>query len=913
MTFYVYIRSCGEDGAAGTADDFDIAKFVHTISEQSAQDSSPQSSQLSKYFSNNTTAIVGVVIDPTGAIISGATITATNKETTVIYTTSSDAQGKFIFLDLLAGTYQINVEAEGFSTTTITNIKVQGSLISDIIVKLMPGGTEEIVDVSGEPESTETLATINTLPINPRHFLDFALTSDKKNQPTPTAPISTPRLRKYFPETLVWQPELVTDNNGQAQMKFKLADNITTWKMSIIASTADGKLGAIEKEFQAFQPFFIDHDPPPVLTEGDQISLPVVLHNYLDKSTSVNLSIAPESWFTLLGPAQKQAEVAAGDELRQTFDLRATACVKAGKQRITAIGNDAGDAIEKLVSVHPDGKENVDTLYQLLDDSSTFNLNIPDIALKSNREAELKIYPNLLAHVAESIEAILQRPYGCAEQTISSTYPSLLILRYLKQNDKSSPTLAEKAQRYLQAGYDRLMGYRDGSGGFSYWEHSDADLALTAYALKFLDDAKEFINVDGDTIEDARSWIINRQRGDGSWPAHNIYINEDPRRDAMLTALIARLLGGLDGSKKSDSVMNQARALIYLAPRVDEIDEPYLIASYALAAIDAGQINDAAHALDRLRALAHSEAGGSYWALETNTPFYGWGLAGRIETTALVAQALSRASSETNLAKPGDEDLINRGLLFLLHNKDHYGVWYSTQATVNVLNTLITMLAKRERAINNGGRAVENGNIAQVLINGRPAVTFEAPASDQIADPIIINLSQFLTENNNRIEIHHARGAAQIVSSYYLPWLNASKASDEKALSDSASELRLSVKFNKTEVNIGNEIVCHVEAERIGHRGYGMMLAEIGLPPGAEVDRDSLEEAVKASGYSFSHYDILPDRLIVYLWPQAGGVKFSFKFHPRFAMNALAAMSMLYDYYNPEAKVLLAPERFLVK
>jgi hypothetical protein len=50
-----------------------------------------------------------------------------------------------------------------------------------------------------------------------------------------------------------------------------------------------------------------------------------------------------------------------------------------------------------------------------------------------------------------------------------------------------------------------------------------------------------------------------------------------------------------------------------------------------------------------------------------------------------------------------------------------------------------------------------------------------------------------------------------------------------------------------------------VDAERIGFRGYGMLLAEIGLPPGAAVDRSSLERAMKASGGDINQYDVLPD------------------------------------------------------
>src|SRR5262249_24915232 len=100
-------------------------------------------------------------------------------------------------------------------------------------------------------------------------------------------PISTPRLREYFPETLVWQPELITDRHGRSHVNFKVADNITSWKLSVLAPVANGQIGSAEKEFPAFQPFFADLDPPPVLTQNDEISLPVVLRNYLGKPQQV--------------------------------------------------------------------------------------------------------------------------------------------------------------------------------------------------------------------------------------------------------------------------------------------------------------------------------------------------------------------------------------------------------------------------------------------------------------------------------------------------------------------------------------------------------------------------------------------------------------------------------------------------
>jgi len=92
-----------------------------------------------------------------------------------------------------------------------------------------------------------------------------------------------------------------------------------------------------------------------------------------------------------------------------------------------------------------------------------------------------------------------------------------------------------------------------------------------------------------------------------------------------------------------------------------------------------------------------------------------------------------------------------------------------------------------------------------------------------------------------------------------------------------------------------------------------MMLAEIGLPPGAEVDRDSLDKTMAASSWAIQQFDVLPDRIIVYLWPQAGGTTFSFDFKTRFGVNAETTPSILYDYYNPDAQALVAPTRIVAE
>jgi hypothetical protein len=249
-------------------------------------------------------------------------------------------------------------------------------------------------------------------------------------------------------------------------------------------------------------------------------------------------------------------------------------------------------------------------------------------------------------------------------------------------------------------------------------------------------------------------------------------------------------------------------------------------------------------------------------------------------------------------------------LLFLLGTKDRYGVWLSTQATINVLETLISL---------NKGEIAKSGATggAEIIVNGKRVSSVAMPPGAQLSNPITVDLSSSLSRGNNRVEIRRSgdatRASAQVVETHYEMWKPGAAERRENIKLRNSSALRLSVNYDKAEAKVGEEIVCKVSAERVGHYGYGMMLAEIGLPPGADVDRESLERAAQDSDWSLNHYDVLPDRVIIYLWPQAGGAKFSFKFKTRYGVKAQTAPSALYDYYNPEAQVVIAPSRFVVK
>lgn len=595
-------------------------------------------------------------------------------------------------------------------------------------------------------------------------------------------------------------------------------------------------------------------------------------------------------WSRNLNGAAQNIEIPANTTNNAIFNFQAIAPVTDGKQKVTALAKGEGDAIEKPVTVRPNGKEIVEAQSNLFQKETSFNVNFPSYAFPNNRKTEIKIYPNMLAHVAESVEGLLKRPYGCGEQTTSSTYPNLLILKIEKELKKEvEPRIKVQARVFLEEGYKRLLNYQTASGGFSYWGKNDTpNAALTAYILRFLHDAEDFTEVDESVVERAETWLQSQQKADGSWESNKG--NAD-----VSTAYILRSLSLTAGDDPQKRKALKA-AIEFLKKRFENVNDAFVLANLALASQEISETETEQKAIEKLQKLAQPDNGFAQFWTTPNTPFYGWGTTANIETTALVVQALLRFQPpQPDLAVTGK---ISLGLIYLLRNKDRYGVWYSTQTTVNVLDALILLQKMR---ISDEKNADEK---AEIYINGKKAQEF-AVSEKGLNKPVIFDASTFLTADNNRVEIKTSGDLnltmAQIVSKHYINWNDGREVSPY---------FDLKVDFDKLQAKIGEEITCNVQMRRKDNR-YGMILAEIGLPPGADVDRASLEKA--QSEGRFSRYDVLPDRIVIYTWTNGSPSEFSFKFRPRFGLNAQTAPSQVYDYYNEEAKSTLAPQRFEVK
>ena len=120
-------------------------------------------------------SLTGIITDQTGAVVPGATVTATNQATNVDYTAISNEAGNYTISFLPVGTYVVKAELSRFKTAATKPLELEAKQIGRLDFKMELGGLAETVEVSNvapvlQTESTTvgqviSATTLNDLPL----------------------------------------------------------------------------------------------------------------------------------------------------------------------------------------------------------------------------------------------------------------------------------------------------------------------------------------------------------------------------------------------------------------------------------------------------------------------------------------------------------------------------------------------------------------------------------------------------------------------------------------------------------------------------------------------------------------------------------------------------------------------------
>ncbi len=708
-----------------------------------------------------------------------------------------------------------------------------------------------------------------------------------------------PLLRQFFPETMYWNPEAVTDDTGQWQADLELAHTITTWRLTALASAQDGRLGSATAPLRVFQDFFVDIDLPLALTQDDEVSMPVAVYNYLETGQRVELTLEQQDWFEILDEATQAVEVAPGDVTVVYFPIKITATEGRFRPIVTAIGEKMSDAttLRHDVQVVPNGKRFDGTFSDRLSGDTEQTVAIPAEAIPGTANIYVKVYPGILSQVVEGLDALLRMPFGCFEQTSSTTYPNVLVMDYLKSTSQASPEVQMKAEQYINLGYQRLTTFEVAGGGFSLFGGPPPDRMLTAYGLMEFTDMARVHPVDEAIIDRAAQWLLSQQKADGSWENDQGLVHESSWSSLGNERLpvTAYIVWALTEAGYKDEASTQ-KGVDYVREFWRDAEDPYALALVANALVAADPEGGATGAaLDQLAQMAIMDGNGAYWQSDIATFMGATGQTGSIETTALAAYAFLRAEQHT--------DLANQALTYLIQQKDSYGTWYSTQATVLTLKALLLSVRK-------GGEGADA--TVTVSLNGEETdpIRITGENSD-VVQVVSFTDRPVLGDNKVRIGVSGKGNLMyQISSRYYLPWDRVTVPAPEASLMD------IAVRYDRTQLSVNDTINVSVHVE-LKEGAARQAIVDLGIPPGFEVMSEDLADLVARhsdlpsdyAGAKFSRFDLTGRQIIIYLEGLQAGqpLDFGYRIRARYPIRAQTPPSATYDYYNPGVSAVSAP------
>jgi hypothetical protein len=102
------------------------------------------------------TALTGTVADPTGAVVPGAEVTATNQATGAVRTVTTGEDGKYVFTQMTPGMYRVQVKSSGFKTSQAADVTVPISLTTRFDITLQVGEVTETITVESETSRINT-------------------------------------------------------------------------------------------------------------------------------------------------------------------------------------------------------------------------------------------------------------------------------------------------------------------------------------------------------------------------------------------------------------------------------------------------------------------------------------------------------------------------------------------------------------------------------------------------------------------------------------------------------------------------------------------------------------------------------------------------------------------------------------
>ncbi|XP_051859041.1 CD109 antigen isoform X16 [Drosophila albomicans] len=446
--------------------------------------------------------------------------------------------------------------------------------------------------------------------------------------------VASIQIREEFPEKWIFENIENTDADGFTLAR-KIPDTITSWVVTGFSLSPNKGLALTENpsKIRVFQPFFVSTNLPYSIKRGEVFAVPVVIFNYLDKSLDAEITMDNADKEFEFTEATNEVEEKSIDEVSRV--KRVTVPSNSGQSvsfmirpkkvgtitlKITAISPLAGDTIHQKLKVDPEGitKYENRAVFINLPKEGEFNqelkVDIPKEAVPDSGFIEFSVVGDLLGPTIKNLQNLVRMPYGCGEQNMVNFVPNILVIKYLEVTNRKLPSVVQRAQKFLEIGYQRELTYKHDDGSYSAFGKSDnsGSTWLTAYVMRSFHQAAKYTNVDPKIIMDGLDFLASKQKDNGEFPEVGKVVDFSHQNALGLTSFV--VIAFFENEEViSKYKENIDKALQYIAEEVEKSDDQYSL-SIAAVALQLAKHPQAKKVLAKLKTLAKEQDGRTWWS-----------------------------------------------------------------------------------------------------------------------------------------------------------------------------------------------------------------------------------------------------------------------------------------------------------
>jgi len=325
--------------------------------------------------------------------------------------------------------------------------------------------------------------------------------------------------RENFVATPYFNPSVITDEKGDAVIKFTLPDNITTFLIMAVGQTKDSSFGSAEKRILATKPLLLKSSMPSFVRLYDKFKAGVVVFNGTDKEGEITVTLENKG-FTLLDDKERKITIPPGQEEEVLFSFEAPQVCE-GELVISALMEGYEDAILKKIPVKKPVLTETVATSGVCEDSAEEGLLLPDKVDRNIGQLEITTSSTAMVDLKGGLEYLVEYPYECLEQKLSRILP-LIAAEDLINTFDLSDVKGEELRIFVQEVLKDVPKYQQSSGGFALWVDGDYEspfLSVYAmYALKLAKDAG--YEVDEKVMEAGKKYLkelLRFEKDDSRW------------------------------------------------------------------------------------------------------------------------------------------------------------------------------------------------------------------------------------------------------------------------------------------------------------------------------------------------------------------------------------------------------------